>query len=55
MSQEPPEVNTSQDNPEQENNEEYHPPYGAIGVTTVLVLTIAVMWFGIYILNLVRS
>lgn len=30
-------------------------PMGAVVITTLLLITIVVMWFGMYLLNLVRS
>ncbi len=38
-----------------EEETEHDQPYGAVFVTTFLLITILVMWFGVYALNFVRG
>jgi hypothetical protein len=47
-------MNETQDKSEETANDE-DAPIGAVVVTSILAITILVLWFGIYILNLSRS
>jgi hypothetical protein len=47
-------MNETQDKHEETSADE-DAPIGAVIVTSILAITILVLWFGIYILNLSRS